>query len=170
MGVSHTLIHNKFGTKEELWKLALAHGFGEMKAQIVGTLDEQQVEQDPVEGHNRLLVELLLSIARLPSRLKLMNYEGARGGLRFDYITEHFLNHSYPPIEAIFQRCINEGRLKKTEPSFLFILVAHGGGAMLALEPLAAALKLPVPKTEASVQARVVEIADFAINGLRIID
>ena len=79
MGVSHTLIHNKFGTKEVLWKLALAHGFGEMKAQIVGTLDEQQMEQDPVEGLRKLLVELLLSIARLPSILKLMNYEGARG-------------------------------------------------------------------------------------------
>ncbi|WP_159819127.1 TetR/AcrR family transcriptional regulator [Colwellia sp. 20A7] len=170
MGVSHTLIHSKFGTKEELWKLAIAHGFGDMEAQIIGTLDGQLIENDPVEGLRKLLVELLLSIARIPSILKIMNYEGARGGLRFDYITEHFLNHSFPPIEAIFERCVNERRLKKIDPSFLFILVAHGGGAMLALEPLAEALKLPVPKTIDSIHTRALEIADFAINGLRIID
>lgn len=170
MGVSHTLIHSRFGTKEELWKLALAHGFGEMEAHIVGNLDEQQIERDPVEALRGLLVQLLLSIARMPSILKLMNYEGARGGIRFDYIAEHFLNHSFPPIKAILERCVKEGILKKTAPSFLFIIVAHGGGAMLALEPLTKALKLPVPKTRDGVHARALEIADFAIDGLRIID
>src|SRR6201987_4879221 len=47
LGVSHNLIHQRFGTKEELWRAAVDFGFGRLMLHMQGLFDPTL--SDPLE-------------------------------------------------------------------------------------------------------------------------
>ena len=73
-------------------------------------------------------------------------------------------------IEDAYQRGLEEGRregvLRDVPVATVFLMLAHGGGALFCLRPLAKQLGTPTRRSAATVRAQAEEIAETLVRGL----
>jgi TetR/AcrR family transcriptional regulator len=166
LGVSHNLIYQRFGTKEELWRAAVDYGFG-------GLVNELQAAFDPTIGEPleqlRLAIrQFLIYSAAHPELLALMNNEGRQDTERLRYIYKTYTEPSQVPIVRLLRHLAEEGTIRPISHRSFFFLVTHGGAAPFSLVPLAKLLD-PTPSNDpASIEEQADLVSTVLIEGLRL--
>lgn len=160
-GVSHGLLNARFGSKADLWKAAVDQEMGKLLARLQAAAG-REAGSDPAEALKAVFTDFLLGLAESPGLVKLMNLEGARGGERLDYILDSFTLGRPDPLGHILAQGQASGRLRQASVPLVFMMLAHGGGAILALGPLATRLGLPPGEAE----GRARQIAALLVDGL----
>src|SRR5512136_2054176 len=74
LGVSHNLLHQRFGSKEGLWRAAVDWGFGGMAQEMASAVDPTVT--DPLSQLAGILSRFLHASAARPELVGLMNLEG----------------------------------------------------------------------------------------------
>src|SRR5258705_6208662 len=110
LGVSHNLIHQRFGSKEGLWYAAVDHAFGQQRAELSFAFDP--TETDPLVQLNLAIRGFLRYSADHPELLGLMNIEGRVAGPRLDYIFENFVEPAMAPLGRLLEVLSAEGRIR----------------------------------------------------------
>src|ERR1700739_136513 len=67
LGVSHNLLYQRFGTKEDLWRAAVDYGFGGLVSQMQGIFDPTVTE--PLEQLRLAIRQFLIYSASHPELL-----------------------------------------------------------------------------------------------------
>lgn len=164
MGVSHGLLNAKFGSKEQLWTAAVDQEMTRLSQRIETAAQSNHDESDLVSRLTATFVDILLAIAECPGLLKLMNQEGARGGDRLDYIASKFFRTA--SIEKLIREGQAKGIFKEAAPALIYIVLAHGGGALFALGPLTEKFGLRNEAGEDGLRQRANLVANILVSGL----
>ncbi len=167
LGVSHSLLHARFGSKRELWEAAVDHCLERVRAQTREADRDLEPGATPTERFRTATNAFLIALAGTPTLLKLMNYEGARSSDRLDYIAERFLTAGFGDFRRSLEEGIETGEFRRdASPATLFMLICHGGGAYLCLRPLGSHVGLRSRRSEETLHAQAEEITELVLRAI----
>lgn len=161
LGVSHNLIPQRFGTKEQLWYAAVEHGFGTLFVDMLTVLEDPA--DDPLDRLEAMVVRFVESNATNPSLLRIINQEAANPGPRLDHLFDTYIG----PVQHLGQALLDElhdaGRIRTKDVGLVYFLMMNGAGGPLALPALAARFGRPVTDPH----AHAVTAVEVLFAGLR---
>jgi TetR/AcrR family transcriptional regulator len=166
LGVSHNLLHQRFGSKDGLWHAAVDWGFGDMARELASAFDPTLT--DPLEQMRLVLRRFLAVSAQRPELLGLMNIEGRSDSPRLNYLYDNYVEPMTAPIARLLDHLAAEGRIRQTSIRTLHFLVAHGAAAPYTLTPLARHFEPSDPLDPATINAQADLVIDIIITGLQL--
>lgn len=166
LGVSHNLIHERFGSKADLWRAAVDHGFGGLVRHMEGVFDPTLT--DPLDQLGLAIRHFLIFSAEHPELLGLMNIEAGRDTERLSYIYDVYIAPSLAGTARLMEHLVAEGRIRQVPLRTFHFLVAHGAAAPFTLVPLAERFDSRSPLKPEAVQEQATLVTDLLIAGLRI--
>ena len=135
LGLSHAAIGQRFGSKADLFRAAMDHGFREFFTQIdtIGTelLEKIDSPSDLDELQARIESFLLVG-AQWPELCRLMNQEGLAESDRLDHIMS-LVMPAIAPWFDLLERLRASGQVRPISTRGLVFLVAHGAEAPFTL-------------------------------------
>jgi AcrR family transcriptional regulator len=164
LGVSHNLLHQRFGSKEGLWRASVDWGFGGMAVALASAFDPTVT--DPLD-QLRLVIRRFLeySVAR-PELVAMMNIEGRAETERLEYIYDHYIGPPIAPVARLLAHLVAAGRIREVSPRMFHFLLAHGAGAPFTLTALARRLDPSDPLDPAQVAAYIEQVTEILVSGL----
>ncbi len=163
LGVSHSWVHQRFGSKDGLWHAAVDHGFGQ---QVAGIAFDPTIT-DPLEQFERVIREFLRYSAEHPELALLMNIEGTQDTERLDYIYENYIAPPLAPFDRLLRHLVEEGRVRPVPMRTVFLLLGHGATSLFGLVPLARRLDRPDPTSARTISAHIEDVTRIIVDGLR---
>lgn len=164
LGVSHSWVHQRFGSKDGLWRAAVDHGFGRQLAVVAF----DPTITDPLKQLERAMREFLRYSAEHPELALLMNIEGAQDTDRLDYIYENYIAPPLQPLDRLLRHLIAEGRVRPVSMRTVFLLLGHGATALFGLVPLARRLDRPDPTSAKTVREHIEAVTRIIVDGLKV--
>jgi len=138
LGLSHSAVGQRYGTKENLFRHAVAAGFDRLFGAI-GSARAQWPEQlDDLDELRALIHSFLTAAASFPALGQLMNREGVEQSDRLDYIFETVILPQISPLIELLDRLRDTKRIHPLPTRSLFFLVAHGAEAPFTLRAFSA--------------------------------
>lgn len=134
LGVSHNLVHERHGSKEQLWYAAIEHGFRALAGELA---DAATSGGDGVERLRAILLRYVEVTAERPALIRIINHEAARPGGRLDHVFERYIRPAYAVAEVVLRDLAASGRVRPVSPAALHFLVGHGAGGIVSLPGLA---------------------------------
>jgi AcrR family transcriptional regulator len=166
LGVSHSAIYQRFGSKEGLWRAAVDHAFGQTTRHMADVFDPTLT--DPLEQLRLWIHRLMQFSAEHPEILGLMNIEGRENTDRLDYIFETYIGPSMGRVENLLRHLADSGRIRPVPLRTFHFLVSHGGAAPYTLVGLAEHFDRHSPMEPKLVRAHAELVAEMIIAALRI--
>jgi AcrR family transcriptional regulator len=166
LGVSHNLLHQRFGSKQGLWYAAVDAGFGRMVREVASVFDPTIA--DPLQQLRISIRRFLELSAEQPEVLGLMNIEGRQSTERLDYLFDTYIDPGTAPIGRLIDHLAAEGRIRPISRRDLHLLMSHGGAAPFTLVALAERFDPKDPRDPVEVRAHTAMIADVIVAGLEI--
>ena len=165
LGVSHNLIPQRIGSKEDLWRRAVDHGFGQLAASLASVeLDE---EDSDLARLRTLVVAFIEANAARPALLRIIAREAVGAGPRFDYLFEHYIDPVRVFGADLLGRLEAAGEVRTGSVSLVYFFMTHGAGGPLALPALADRFGDAVdPDDPEAVHRHAVEAAGVLFDGL----
>ena len=166
LGVSHNLIHQRFGSKQGLWYAAVDRAFGQQVTELATGFDPTL--DDPLDQLNHAIRRFVSYSAERPELLGLMNIEARVDSERLDYIYENYIAPALAPLGRLLDHLRNNGRIRPISLRALFFLIAHGAAAPFTLAPLARHFDNADPLDPSQVAEQAALTADVITGGLRL--
>jgi AcrR family transcriptional regulator len=166
LGVSHNLIHQRFGSKKGLWYAAVDRAFSQQVTELATAFDPTLT--DPLDQLNYAIRRFVSYSAERPELLGLMNIEARVESERLDYIYENYVGPALAPLGRLLDHLHGEGRIRPISLRALFFLIAHGAAAPFTLVPLARHFDSVNPLDPAEVAEHSALTADLITAGLRL--
>ncbi|MBI2704587.1 MAG: TetR/AcrR family transcriptional regulator [Actinobacteria bacterium] len=135
LGVSQNLIHQRFGSKDQLWFAAVDHGFGTLTLELAKAA--AGAADDDLDRLRAVLVRFIEVSAASPALLRVMNHEAGRATERLDYIFSTYVGPAMELVTEMWKRLEGEGRARPVPPAVFHFLVAYGAAGPLSMRPLA---------------------------------
>jgi AcrR family transcriptional regulator len=160
LGMGHTFIHDRFGSKMAFWTAVVDHAVDQVAQEVW-----QALGADAGDRHDDDVSRLIAAVrafhragARRPSFARLVDYEAARESPRLTYLYEAIrpLNDAARPL---FDRLVREGRLRGM-PWYLFHFAVTKPLAMYSQAPLARLFGRPEEADDHAL------LSDLILNGL----
>ncbi|MCX4680286.1 TetR/AcrR family transcriptional regulator [Streptomyces sp. NBC_01433] len=164
LGVSHNLLHQRFGSKEAVWRAAVDWGFGHLVAQLLSSDDESADSLARLHSFVRTFVRFT---AQHPELQRLMNIEGGQSSDRLDYITDTYVTPIIDRFLPLRDDLVERGEIRPVPPEVIFYMITSGGGAMFASRELTERLFTDAPLAPERVGEYADTFADLIINALR---
>lgn len=136
LGVSHNLIPQRFGSKEDLWRAAVDHGFGQLAVELGEALQGLEDASD-LERLRTLVVRFVEANAARPALLRIISREAVGPGPRFDHLWEQYIDPVREAGGELLARLEAAGEVRTGSVSLLYFFMTHGAGGPLALPALA---------------------------------
>ncbi|WP_433756719.1 TetR/AcrR family transcriptional regulator [Nocardia sp. CA-135398] len=165
LGVSHNLIHQRFGSKEALWFAMIDWAFGKIEGGLAEL--DTGAESDVVTATRHTIVRFLELHAAHPEILRLVTVEGASPSPRLTYLWETHIGPSIARVMAPLKVLVDAGVLTNADIRSLHFLVAHGATAPFSLVPLAELLDPQDPRRPTAVREHANFVADLVVAGLK---
>lgn len=134
LGVSHNLIHERFGPKELLWYAAVDHGFRTLAIELAKAANEMPA--DPYERLRAVLLRYVEVMAERPALIRIINAEAARPGPRLDHIFDEFIAPSADVADGAMRELERAGRGRRLPAALFHLMVGHGAGGLVSLPAL----------------------------------
>ncbi|HEX8803272.1 MAG TPA: TetR/AcrR family transcriptional regulator [Acidimicrobiales bacterium] len=136
LGVSHNLVHERHGSKEQLWYAAIDHGFQRLASELAtAALDASGDELDRLRA---ILVRYVEATAERPALIRIVNQEASRPGGRLDHVYDRYIRPAHQVADAVLRELERSGRVRRRlSPAALHFLVGHGAGGLVSLPELA---------------------------------
>ncbi|SDZ95803.1 MULTISPECIES: TetR/AcrR family transcriptional regulator [unclassified Mycobacterium] len=165
LGVSHNLIHQRFGSKEDLWFATVDWAFGLVER---GLADINPAPDTDLLGATRSTIVRFLELhAEHPEILRLVTVEGAVPSARLTYLWEAHIGPSIMRVLSPLKVLVDAGVLTEANIRSLHFLVAHGATAPFSLVPLAEQMAPEDPRSTAAVREHAEFVADLVVAGLK---
>jgi TetR/AcrR family transcriptional regulator len=166
LGVSHNLIHQRFGSKQGLWYAAVDRAFSQQVTQLATAFDPTLA--DPLDQLNHAIRRFVRYSAERPELLGLMNIEARVDSERLDHIYDNYVAPALAPLGRLLHHLHKEGRIRPISLRALFFLIAHGAAAPFTLAPLARRFDEADPRDPDQVAEQAALTADVITGGLRL--
>jgi AcrR family transcriptional regulator len=136
LGVSHNLIHRRFGSKANLWRATVDRWFADFVAQLDPVLDSIPPGA-PLEALRAYVVAFIEVSAARPALLRMMMVEAAIESERIEYVWEQHLRPFSRRVTRVARGLQSHERFTSLPPATVFFLLAHGAIAPAAHVPIA---------------------------------
>jgi TetR/AcrR family transcriptional regulator len=166
LGVSHNLIHQRFGSKQGLWYAAVDRAFSQQIAELATAFDPTLT--DPLDQLNYAIRRFVHYSAEHPELLGLMNIEARVESERLDYIYDNYVAPALAPLARLLDHLHENGRIRPISLRVLFFLIAHGAAAPFTLVPLARRFDKADPLDPKQVDEQAELTADVITRGLKL--
>lgn len=166
LGVSHNLIHQRFGTKDELWRAAVDFGFGRLIRHMQGLFDPTL--SDPLEQLRLAIRRFVVFSADHPELVALMNIEGRQDTERLTYIYDTYIEVALKDVARLLAHLADEGVIRPIPLRSFHFLLAHGATAPHALVPLATKFDPMSPCEPATIHEHADLVSTVLVEGLRL--
>ncbi|MVU80672.1 TetR family transcriptional regulator [Nocardia sp. ET3-3] len=166
LGVSHNLIYQRFGTKDELWRAAVDYGFGRMLQLIQGVFDPTL--REPLEQLRLAVHRYVIFSAEHPELVALMNIEGRQDTERLSYVYDTYVEPALAGVARLLEHLADEGVIRPIPLRSFHFLIAHGATAPYSLLPFATKFDATSPLDPAAVEEHAGLVADLVVEGLRL--
>ncbi|MEZ0365161.1 TetR/AcrR family transcriptional regulator [Mycobacterium sp. pUA109] len=166
LGVSHNLIYQRFGTKDELWQAAVDFGFGRLARHMQGLFDPTL--SDPLEQLRLATHRYVVFSAAHPELVALMNIEGRQDSDRLTYIYDTYIAPILTDVDRLLTHLAEQGVIRPIPLRTLFFLLAHGATAPQALVPLATKFDATSPTEPTAVEEHARLVSTILVEGLRL--
>jgi len=163
--VSHNLIPQRIGSKENLWYAAVDHGFGRLQRDLLR--EAQALGNDELLVLRGLILSFIEINALHPALLQIINQEASQPGPRLDYLFKNYIKPVRDFGDAWLQRLTNKGRIVPISVTLLYFLMTHGAGGLFALPALTKRLRRGT-RTNAneSIRAQATNAVNILFDGL----
>lgn len=168
LGVSHNLISERIGRKDDLWRAVVDRFVGEQSEPLAelarsaaGTVAQR------LDALRALWTQMIESNSRRPELLRMMMIEASIDGPRLDYLYEHFVRPASLAMGELYASLVADGALRPLPASTLFFLLAHGATGPSGHGPLAAKLGTPDASDPAWVHRHAAAVVGALLDGLR---
>jgi AcrR family transcriptional regulator len=140
LGMGHTFIHDRYGTKETFWRAVMDFAIGNVTDQVTAAF----AEQEPADDLGRLVASVRAfhqAAAARPHLSRVVDYEAGRDSPRLAYLFKLMrpLNDLGRPV---FDRLVRAGTLRDI-PWYLFHFAVTKPLAMYGQVPLARLIGRP---------------------------
>lgn len=121
---SHAMIRYHFGTKDNLWREAVADMFARLRAEL-GFEDGIPPDIDSVDSYREFLRRYIYYCARHPEHARIMISESVRGGERLHWMVENFILPGHKAYAGPATKLMREGHLPNAwHPSMIFMITS----------------------------------------------
>lgn len=165
LGVSHNLIHQRFGSKEKLWYTTVDWAFTDIAAQLLQELNDPT--GGPLEQARRFIRRFVLIIAHRPEALRLVNIEGVAETPRLAYLYERHIEPTLTALTVRLRQLMDQGELAPVSMRTLYFLITHGTTAPYSLLGLARRIGPGDPLDPDAIAEHADLVADLVLAGLR---
>ena len=166
LGVSHNLIYQRFGTKEQLWRAAVDFGFGRLMRHLQGLFDP--TISDPLEQLRLAVQRFVAYSADHPELVALMNIEARQDTDRLTYVYETYIEPMLSDVARLLEHLADEGLIRPIPLRTFHFLLAHGATAPHALVPLATKFDATSPFEPAAIEEHARLVSTVLVDGLRL--
>lgn len=160
LGVSHNLVHERYGSKEQLWYAAIDHGFRALAGELAAAA--QGADGDELDRLRAILLRYVEATAERPALIRIVNHEAARPGGRLDHVYDTYIRPAHEVADVVLRDLAADGRARTVPPATLHFLVGHGAGGIVSLPALAG--RFPDGGESLTDQAR--EAVDMVLRGI----
>jgi AcrR family transcriptional regulator len=164
LGVSHNLLHQKYGSKRALWYAAVDHGFGPFVSTLTA---EHNTPADTLERLRNFLNAFAHYSAAHPNLLRLINAEASTPSERLDYICDRFIVPVHNQLMPTYRKLVADGTLRPVSLGTLFFMITSGSGAMFSNDALTTRLFGTKALRPSNHARHAQEVADLILDGLR---
>ena len=170
IGVSHNLIPQRIGTKDELWTAAVDHGFAQLAVALAEVLTGV-LPDDDLATLRALVVRFVEASGSRPALLRIIQQESIRPGPRFDYLFDTYIDPVRIFGADLMVRLREAGRLRTDSVALMYFFMTHGAGGPLALPAMAERFGLTIdPDDPVAVRRHAEAAVDVLFDGLVISD
>lgn len=163
LGVSHNLIHRRFGSKANLWRATADRWFSEFVQQLEPVLDGI-MPGEPLEAFRAFIVGFIEVSAERPQLLRMMAVEAAIDSERIEYVWESHLRPFGQHITRVVHSLENAERYTALPQATVFFLLAHGAIAAPAHLPIARLVDPEDPLDPAVLRRHANAVADLLLG------
>ncbi|MET7695187.1 TetR/AcrR family transcriptional regulator [Streptomyces sp. NPDC005483] len=165
LGVSHNLIHQRFGSKEQLWYAAVDHAFSSITAGLLPELDD--TTGGPLEQFRRVIRRFIHIHANRPEILRLLTVEGVADTPRLDYLYDRHIEPTLTAVSTPLLKLMDEGVIAPVPKRTLHFLIAHGASAPFSLIGLSRRIDPGDPLDPQAIAEHATVVADLILAGLQ---
>ena len=166
LGVSHNLIPQRVGTKDQLWYAAVERGFAALTVALVTAVEELD-EADDLERLRALVVRFIEANAADPALLRIITQEAAAPGPRLDHLFTTYIEPVQVFGSDLLRRLKASGEVRTDSAALVYFLMTHGAGGPAALPALAERFgEAPADADPDAAHRRAVEAAAVIFDGL----
>ncbi|HJR26628.1 MAG TPA: TetR/AcrR family transcriptional regulator [Acidimicrobiales bacterium] len=165
LGVSHNLIPQRIGSKEELWRRAVDQGFGRLTLELITALETDP--QDDVDRLRAVVAKFIEANARRPSLVRIISKEAVVAGPRFDYLFDNYIDPVRVMGSELLAGLRKAGRLRTDSVALVYFFMTHGAGGAVAYPALAQRFGSNVdPDDPEAVRQHAEEAVELLFGGL----
>jgi TetR/AcrR family transcriptional regulator len=166
LGVSHNLIPQRIGSKAELWRQAVDHGFGQLAVALASALQDDPGDDD-LARLRALVVRFVETNAARPALLRIITQEAASPGPRFDHLFDTYIDPVRIFGADLMTRLQAAGRLRTDSVALMYFFMTHGAGGPLVLPAIAERFGNVIdPSDAAAVRDHAQTAVDVLFDGL----
>ena len=163
LGVSHNLLHQRFGSKEAIWYAAVDWGFGNLVDELVLADDDHA---DPLDRLRTFIRAFVAFSARNPDLLRVANAEGGQPTERLEYLLNTYVIPTIARMAPVFQGLVTAGRIRDVPREALYFLITSGAGAMYSNDAMTRALFPPDTLAPDRIANYADSVASIILDGL----
>ena len=139
LGLSHSTLGQRFGSKENLYRVAIDAEFRRFFDEIARQRATWPSSSDDLSELRILISSFLAATSQFPALGQLMNQECAESTWRSDYVIQTVVRPQITQISGLLDRLRQSGQIRPISTRGLFFMVAHGAEAPFTLRALSAA-------------------------------
>jgi TetR/AcrR family transcriptional regulator len=167
LGVSHNLVRHYYGSKEDLWRAALEHGFAPSARELVTLIESSTRSTDWETAVRESVKGAITLLARYPDVTAILVQESARGGARLDFLFDHYMR----PFADLLAGLLGERKTRpasQIDPRAALLFLFSGMTALFAHGGLVEKLGAFVPASERELARYADSIAELITHGLKV--
>ncbi|MFJ3902378.1 TetR/AcrR family transcriptional regulator [Streptomyces sp. NPDC090025] len=166
LGVSHNFINDRFGSKENFWRAAVAHASAEPQRNLVSAFAvHAEAEADDIRTFEALVRVFYRGAVKNPVLNRIITAESALDSPRLDYLHGEVMRPFLEGLEPLVQRLMDAGRMARIPMDTLFSALT-GPALVFTQDPLAARLGRSTRLTDAEWEQAAQSLAELVLRGL----
>jgi TetR/AcrR family transcriptional regulator len=163
LGVSHNLLHQRFGSKMAIWRAAVDWGFGGLVSQLEAA-DQEHAE--PLERLRSFIRAFVKVSASRPELLRIMDGESTKPSERLAYLCATYILPMASRLRPPYEQLLAAGQIRPIPPETIYYMITSGGAALYANTAMTTQLFGQLPRTESDIDRHADAAADLLIGGL----
>ncbi|HNN29671.1 MAG TPA: TetR/AcrR family transcriptional regulator [Agitococcus sp.] len=122
-GISDSLLHHHFGSKQQLWQEAADNHIAPLMATLTSNLEALAANDRPAQALRHNLPQSLKNMVSKPAALAFIFREGDLNNERSDYLRQRYMRPYLNRLDALFNQAVLDGDFRPIPPAARHVLI-----------------------------------------------
>lgn len=122
-GISDSLLHHHFGSKQQLWQEAADNYIAPLMATLTTNLETLAANDRPAQALRQNLPQSLKNMVSNTAALAFIFREGDQNNERSDYLRQRYMRPYLNRLDALFNQAVLDGDFRPIPPAARHVLI-----------------------------------------------